>query len=188
MKQSTQTALIFCGILAVLLGGIAIAKRDTLFVSPFNMTSRVFADGGMLPSVYTCDGKNVSPPLSFKNVPKTAHSIVVLVEDLDIPRGEFVHWLLYNIDPRISIEEGVIPKDSNQGINSEGKATYTGPCPPPGKTHRYHFSAYAVQNTYNFVRTPDAKKLKSVMKWQVLAKSTLTASYTRTSVSSGETQ
>lgn len=182
MKQSTQTTLIFCGILAVLLGAIAFAKRDTLFVPQMTIASRAFANGGDIPKIYTCDGNNVTPPLSFSGVPKTAYGIVLFVEDLDVPRGGYVHWVVYGIDPRVSLDEGKLPEGSMQGLNSAGKAAYAGFCPPPGKTHRYQFTAYAVSNNYRFVNPPDMKKLKSVMKWQVLTKATMTGKYTRPSI------
>jgi Raf kinase inhibitor-like YbhB/YbcL family protein len=114
----------------------------------FILFSTAFADGDMIPVLYTADGQDISPPLSWSIYPGTS-SYVLICEDPDAPVGNWVHWVVYNIPDKVnSFEEGV-PGDStleccaNQGTNSWGSIGYGGPAPPSG-THRYFFRLYAL--------------------------------------------
>ncbi|HHF51397.1 MAG TPA: YbhB/YbcL family Raf kinase inhibitor-like protein, partial [Candidatus Aminicenantes bacterium] len=104
--------------------------------------SDVFDQGGMIPEKYTCDGDNISPPLSWDLVPEETKSIAVICDDPDAPVGTWVHWVVYNIPPEIKeLKENITPEremDNGgvQGMNDFKKIGYGGPCPPSG-THRY---------------------------------------------------
>lgn len=169
--------------MAIMIGIIVLAYIGISFVTPsFTLTSSAFADNGMIPADYTCDGEGKNPPLAFANVPANTKSIVLLVQDMDTKGGNFEHWLLYEIDPSAKvIESGAVPTGSIEGLNSDKKTGYVPLCPPSGKTHRYLFTAYASDKNYHFVKTPSADALKKVMKWQVLGKAELTGKYMRVS-------
>lgn len=108
------------------------------------ITSSAFQEGGNIPSKLTCDGANVNPPLHFDQVPVRAKSLALIVDDPDAPGGVFVHWLVWNIDPKTSdIAENSVPPNAVQGRNGFGKIGYGGPCPPSG-THSYYFRVYAL--------------------------------------------
>src|SRR3989338_8261866 len=95
----------------------------------------------MIPSVYTCQGQDISPALGIQNIPDGARSLVLIMDDPDAPMGTWDHWIVYNIPPMDRIAENSIP-----GIevkNSFEKLNYGGPCPPSG-THRYFFKLYAL--------------------------------------------
>ncbi|MCX7722324.1 MAG: YbhB/YbcL family Raf kinase inhibitor-like protein, partial [Verrucomicrobiae bacterium] len=114
------------------------------------VTSPAFQDGKPIPSKYTCDGEDVSPPLNWTNVPPEAKSLVLISDDPDAPVGTWVHWVLYDLPPTTAgLSEGVpksseLPNGAKQGINDFRRIGYGGPCPPPGKPHRYYFKLYAL--------------------------------------------
>ncbi len=112
-----------------------------------------FSQGGRIPNVYTCMGKDISPPLLWEDVPSLTQSFVLIADDPDAPLGTWVHWVVYNIPKSArSLPEGVPPIErlsdgTIQGKNDFGNIGYGGPCPPPGKPHRYFFALYAIDRT-----------------------------------------
>jgi Raf kinase inhibitor-like YbhB/YbcL family protein len=112
------------------------------------ITSSAFKDKQSLPIQFTCDGESISPPLEFNEVPTNAKSLVLLMEDPDVPRdlrpdGIWDHWVVYNIPPSVtSIEMGESPEGIG-GLNTGGKSGYSPACPPSGQ-HRYVFKLYAL--------------------------------------------
>ncbi|MFQ6085075.1 MAG: YbhB/YbcL family Raf kinase inhibitor-like protein [Candidatus Bathyarchaeia archaeon] len=121
------------------------------------LRSRDFEDGGNIPPEFTCDGEDVSPRLSWEDVPEKTRSFALSVTDPDAPRGEFIHWLVYDIPSDLrNIDRGGLPEGAKQVENDFMKKDYGGPCPPSG-THRYFFTLYALDtehlenvNRYNF--------------------------------------
>lgn len=160
---------------------IVLAYAGVSFVTPhFTLSSTAFTNNGSIPVAYSCDGDGKSPPLNFANVPTTAKSIVLTVQDLDSPKTNFVHWLVYDIDPLTTVvEAGALPTGSIEGLNSTNKTGYVPFCPDTG-THRYLFTAYASSINYRFVQAPTIDGLKKVMKWQVLEKAELVGKFART--------
>lgn len=112
------------------------------------LLSSAFFDGGSIPALYTCEGANVNPPLEFQDVPVTAKSLVLIMEDPDVPLSIrkdrlWIHWVVYNAPPETEfIKENSQPKGI-QGKGTGGKCLYQGPCPPDGE-HRYFFTLYAI--------------------------------------------
>lgn len=112
--------------------------------------SSAFETGEEMPDRYTCEGPDVSPPLSWSNPPRGTASFVLICEDPDAPGGTFTHWLLYGIPrTKTALPEGVeddatLAWGAAQGRNDFGNIGYGGPCPPMGTTHRYHFRLYAL--------------------------------------------
>jgi Raf kinase inhibitor-like YbhB/YbcL family protein len=108
------------------------------------LLSPAFDEGDMVPSLYTCEGDNISPPLVFEEIPKAAESLVLVVEDRDAPVRPWIHWLVFNIPPTTTEAlEGTVPEGGVEGICNGGTHGYEGPCPPTGE-HRYVFTLYAV--------------------------------------------
>lgn len=112
--------------------------------------SSAFREGEVIPVKYTCDGADLSPPLSWSDIPEGTKSFVIIADDPDAPIGTFTHWVIYDIPAKVrSLEEGV-PKtervgDAKQGLNDFGYVGYGGPCPPKGHGyHRYFFKVYAL--------------------------------------------
>ena len=117
--------------------------------STMKLESEAFAADGLIPSKYTCDGINISPPLSWSEPPGETQSFVLICDDPDAPMGTFVHWVLYNMPAHTRQLPEKLPSSAKltnlgvQGKNDFGKLGYGGPC-PPGGTHRYFFKLYAL--------------------------------------------
>lgn len=133
-----------------------------------NITSSAIAANGHILPEYTCSGDNVSPPLTFSEIPQNAKSLVLILDDPDAPGGTFTHWLLYNMSPAtLQLTENNPPITGDIGINDFGMPAYGGPCPPSG-THRYFFRLFALDT---MLRLPPAAKrdaLQAAMEGHVL--------------------
>lgn len=109
------------------------------------ITSSEFKNNGIIPVKYTCSGEGINPPFDFSEIPSTARSLTLIVEDPDAPSGMFTHWVLFNVPSSVTqIRENQVPQNCLQGMTDFGKTGYGGPCPPPGKSHRYFFRLYAI--------------------------------------------
>ena len=151
------------------------------------LTSPAFLHEGLIPTKYSCDGANISPTLSIAGVPKEARSLVLIMDDPDVPKalrrdGVFDHWTLYNIPPTTTLfEEGGLL--GTAGANGRGDAKYTGPCPPQEyqpTMHRYFFRLYALDvPTLQFAKLPTKKDLLAAMEGHVIATTELMGTYDR---------
>ncbi len=109
-----------------------------------------FLKGGRIPIIYTCMGKDISPPILWEDVPEDTSSFALIAYDPDAPGGTWIHWVIYNIPSTVrSLPEGLpakakLPDGTMQGRNDFGNIGYGGPCPPSGKPHRYFFTLYAI--------------------------------------------
>lgn len=142
------------------------------------LTSSDFQDGGQIPVNCTCDGKDISPELTWSEFPSETKSFAILCNDPDAPGGRWVHWLVVNIPPDInSFPKGLVMDDHGLEIeNSFGKTEYGGPCPPSGE-HRYIFTVYAldIQGLTNVNRADFEKQIAD----SVIDSATLTGLYSR---------
>lgn len=139
--------------------------------------SPAFSHEGNIPSKYTCDGKNVSPPLHISGVPAGAASLALVVEDPDAPSGTFIHWVVYNIPVKVeavheNTEPGIV------GRNDFDKTVYGGPCPPSG-THRYFFKLYALDRELDLTPGRSKPELDEAMKDHIIAQAELIGLYSR---------
>jgi Raf kinase inhibitor-like YbhB/YbcL family protein len=145
----------------------------------FALSSQAFEPGGLIPSKYTCDAENISPPLSILGIPKKAESLVLIVDDPDAPAGTWNHWLVWNITPSVeSIMENGIPEGGVQGKNDFGNDEYGGPCPPSG-THRYFFRLYALDEKLNLESSSSREQLDFAMEGHILKETSLMGKYSR---------
>ena len=166
---------ITASISAVLLAAIASFAAGG---ARMKITSSAFQQGGNIPSKFSCDGANTSPPLQISDVPPEAKSLVLIVDDPDAPGGLFTHWAVWNISPQTStIAEGSTPKGV-QGTNDFGKSGYGGPCPPSG-THRYYFRIFALDRELDLPSGAKRSQLDAAMKGHVIAKGELMGRYAR---------
>ncbi len=142
------------------------------------IASSAFQQNGNIPSKFTCDGSNASPPLQISGVPSEAKSLVLIADDPDAPNGLFTHWLVWNIPSRTnSIAEGSAPKGVH-GTNDFGKSGYGGPCPPSG-THRYYFRIFALDRELALPSGAKRSQLEAAMKGHVIAKGELVGRYVK---------
>ncbi len=153
--------------------------------SNFQLTSDAFKSGEPIPSLYTCDGGNVSPPLSWSGEPQKTVTFAVIVDDPDAPAGVFTHWVLFNLPADIhNLPQGVpntetLDNGAVQGQNSGGKIGYTGPCPPQG-THRYRFFLYALDTSLNLKPDVSKQKVQDAMQGNILGQAQILGTYQRT--------
>lgn len=148
------------------------------------ITSPVFQEGGEIPFDHTCDGANVSPPLQWTDVPQGTQSLALIADDPDAPRGDWVHWVFYDLPPETSellfavpdIEK--IPSGGTHGRTDFGTIGYHGPCPPRGE-HRYFFKIYALNTRLHLKPGATKKELLQAMQGHVLAEGQLMGTYQR---------
>jgi Raf kinase inhibitor-like YbhB/YbcL family protein len=145
------------------------------------LTSLAFEEGGTIPTLYTCDGADLSPPLQWKRVPKEAKGLTLLMEDPDASGGTFVHWTWFQSGTDTeAIPEGQPPVHAQEGKNSFGKDFYRGPCPPKGdKPHRYQFILYALRERPDLKKGASAADVRDEVKKLALARGVLTGTFGR---------
>jgi Raf kinase inhibitor-like YbhB/YbcL family protein len=147
-----------------------------------------FKNQGEIPKKFTCDGEDISPALSWSNVPSDTKSLVLIIDDPDAPdpanpKTTWVHWLLYNIPVNVNgLSEGVkkenLPKGILEGLNDWKRTEYGGPCPPIGK-HRYFHKLYALDVVLPDLGHPIKAKLEKSMESHVILKAELIGLYQR---------
>jgi Raf kinase inhibitor-like YbhB/YbcL family protein len=148
------------------------------------VTSSAFEEGGMIPSKYTCDGADVSPPLQWDTVPEGTKSVALISDDPDAPVGTWVHWVLFNW-PADSNEiaenippDKILPNGAKQGITGFRRIGYGGPC-PPGGTHRYFFKIYALDIMLDLDAGADKSALLEAIEGHILGQGQLRGRYKR---------
>ncbi len=145
----------------------------------FKISSPAFENNGHIPPKYTCDGVNVNPPLKIENVPPDTKSLALIFDDVDAPRGSYVHWILWNIDPTIKeIKENSVPEGGVQGTNDFKKRSYGGPC-PPRRVHKYVFKIFALDTLLNLNPNFTKKDLEKALEGHIISQTQLMGLYKR---------
>jgi Raf kinase inhibitor-like YbhB/YbcL family protein len=149
------------------------------------ITSPAFQSGQTIPAKYTCEGADTSPPVQWSGVPAEAKSLSLICDDPDAPVGTWVHWVLYDL-PVTTAEltekmsaSDKLPNGAKQGLNDFKRVGYGGPCPPPGKPHRYYFKLYALDSVLGLKPRSTKKDLLRAMEGHILAEAQLTGTYQR---------
>ncbi|MBF0503937.1 MAG: YbhB/YbcL family Raf kinase inhibitor-like protein [Candidatus Omnitrophica bacterium] len=168
-------ACIFIGLLLP-----ALATPSSAQGNNFQLISPSFSNNGDIPKQYTCEGGDVNPPLTFKNVPSAAKSLVLTVSDPDAPEGTWSHWVVYNISPNMTD----IIKNTNpgtEGLNDFGKYAYGGPCPPNERPHHYIFRLFAL-NTFLIINEgPTLNEVERAIKGHIISETKLVGIYQKSS-------
>jgi Raf kinase inhibitor-like YbhB/YbcL family protein len=170
---SNPVILIF--LLAVFSGCIAGHKEENI-MEKISISIDAFSAGDSIPDEYTCKGKNVSPAISWSGVTASTKSLALIMDDPDAPGGTFVHWVLFNIPAEMkNLSKGIpetkiLPDGSRQGKTDFDRMGYDGPCPPPGKPHRYYFRIYALDKIIDLQPGATRAELEKEMKGHILAK------------------
>lgn len=149
------------------------------------LTSAAFSGGAAIPKRFTCDGEDVSPPLSWSEPPGGTQSIVLIADDPDAPSGTWTHWVIWNIPTGShQLPEGVPKTETLDGGAAQGRSDfkrigYGGPCPPPGKPHRYFFKLYALNSRLDLRPGSSKQDLEQALGRHVLAQAQLIGTYQR---------
>jgi len=148
------------------------------------ITSTAFEHEGMIPVKYTCDGADVSPPLTWAGLPSSTKALALICDDPDAPMGTWVHWVYYDIPSDITgLPEKMTNEDhpaqgGTQGVSDFRRTGYGGPC-PPGGTHRYYFKLYALDSMLNLPAKVTKKQLLKAMEGHILDMTELMGTYKR---------
>ncbi len=179
-RQEIRYTFIFFILLTLMMYSFSIASgKEAKKMGEFKITSSAFDHEGNIPSRFTCDGLDINPQLKIENVPPSAKSLALIVDDPDAPSKTWVHWVAWNIDPKIvEIKENSVPKGAVQGINDFRKHNYGGPCPPSG-THRYYFKLYALDTVLDLGNHAEKPDLEKAMKGHIIAQTELMGKYKR---------
>ena len=149
----------------------------------FQIDSPAFKDQEKIPAKYTCDGEGISPPLVWTEIPKGTKSFALISDDPDAPAGTWVHWVLYDLpENNTQLQEGVeksetLPMGAKQGMTDFKEVGYGPPCPPPGKSHRYFFKLYALNQPLSLPPKATKAELLVAMNGHVLAHAELAGLY-----------
>ena len=150
------------------------------------LKSSAFDNGGTIPSRYTCEGEDISPPLTWTGVPDAAHSLVLIIDDPDAPDPKapqmtWVHWVLCNIPPQVSgLPEAIDTKQLSpgtvEGLNDWKRVGYGGPCPPIGR-HRYFHKLYALDTSLDGLHKPTKATVEAAMEGHIIAQAEFMGTY-----------
>jgi Raf kinase inhibitor-like YbhB/YbcL family protein len=153
-------------------------SQEELKMDKMDIESTAFKKGQPIPKKYTCEGVDVSPPITIRNVPSEAQSLTLIVDDPDAPMGTFDHWIAWNISPQTTaLSEGAeVP---NQGRNGFRDTRYRGPCPPSGKPHRYFFKLYALDTILSLPEGSSKAQVEKAMQGHILEKAEFYGTYQR---------
>lgn len=167
----------------------ALAAGASVALKPPNgnmqLTSTAFQNGRPIPEQYTCDGKNISPPLKWSGAPSGTKSFVLICDDPDAPSGDWTHWMVYDLPAAATELPEAAPKfqyiagNAKQGLNDFRQLGYGGPCPPPGKPHRYFFRLAALDAMLGIQPGASKKDVQEAMAKHVLAQTELMGTYQR---------
>ena len=180
MGRLGRNALLAAALAAAITAAAAAAREE----GNMRISSTAFSNQGAIPAVYTCEGKDISPPLAWSDLPAGSKSLALIVDDPDAPdpaapKMTWVHWILYNLPASNGgLPEGVkaLPTGAREGLNDWKKTGYGGPCPPIGR-HRYFPKLYALDIVLPDLKRPTKAKLEEAMKGHVIGETQLMGTY-----------
>lgn len=145
------------------------------------LSSTAFSAGGKIPDIYSCNGKDVTPDLTWSAAPVGTKSFALIVDDPDAPSGAWTHWVLFNIPASVTelAANAPVPEGALAGNNSWGRAKYNGPCPPYDKIHRYNFKLYALDTLLKLPVGASAAQVMSASEHHILGQVKLIGEYER---------
>ena len=173
-----QRALIPVLLICILMPATLMSK-EVKRVSHLTIFSPSFAHKAEIPQRYTCDGRDITPPLTIDSAPAGTQSLALIMFDPDAPVGIWTHWVLWNIPPNTrELKENQLPAGAIQGTNSWKRTGYGGPCPPSG-SHRYFFMLYALDTTLKLAPGTTKADLERAMEGHIIARAELMGTYRR---------
>jgi Raf kinase inhibitor-like YbhB/YbcL family protein len=180
LRRLSYVALIAVALIATMTAMPALAREE----GSMRITSTAFTHQGAIPTIYTCEGKDISPPLAWTDIPAGTKSLTLVVDDPDAPdpvapKMTWVHWVLYNLPiANGGLSEGVktLPEGTKEGVNDWKRTGYGGPCPPIGR-HRYFHKLYALDVVLEDLKHPTKAKLEEAMKGHMIGEAQLMGTY-----------
>ncbi len=180
MERASYHGLTAVTFIAIVTAAAALAREE----GAMRITSTAFTNQGAIPALYTCEGKDISPPLAWTDLPAGTKGLALIVDDPDAPdpaapKMTWVHWVLYNLPPTSDgLSEGVkaLPTGTKEGVNDWKRTGYGGPCPPIGR-HRYFHKLYALDIVLPDLKHPTKAKLEEAMKGHLIGEAQLMGTY-----------
>ncbi len=175
------------GLLSILAAPMLFGRAREEGRMAFSLTSSAFKEGAAVPVKYTCDGPDLSPPLTWSGAPQGTAAFALIADDPDAPAGTWVHWVLYDLPPSVSELPENVPKTEApgnlagalQGKNDFRRSGYGGPCPPPGPAHRYFFKLYALDAKLRLKGGASKQDVERAVQGHVLGTAQLMGTYAR---------
>jgi Raf kinase inhibitor-like YbhB/YbcL family protein len=185
VPRKTSIRLILFSFFLLLFLAVTPSGQEEAQAMALQLTTSAFLSQGTIPKKFTCDGPDVSPPLAWSGAPQGTQSFALIMDDPDAPVGTWVHWVLYDLPGDTKeLPEGVPKQEQHsngarQGRNDFRKIGYGGPCPPPGKPHRYFFKLYALDKKLDLKAGASKAEAESAMQGHILAQAELIGRYGR---------
>jgi len=182
MKKKLGVFFIVTILIIILIVGCTnqnkIDEKEETQIGDISLTSSAFKNGGNIPIKYTCDGDDITPPLSFNNIPEGTESLVLILDDPDAAGDDpWAHWIVFNIPADITgFDENEGPR-YYIGKNSWGDIAYGGPCPPLGEEHRYYFLLYAVDLELDLLDGASRQEVDDAMTGHIIGQTSLMGRY-----------
>ena len=186
-RGRARALTIFSTVMLALAAGLcaAVGRAAKDSVGKVELKSPAFAPGGTIPVQFTCSGADISPPLAWSPPPQGTRTFALIMDDPDAPGGTWSHWVVYNLLPstrqlpQAAPQGDTIAGGGEQGLNDFHKIGYGGPCPPPGKPHRYFFRIYALDTMLDLLAPAQRKDILASMKDHLLAQGELMGTFGR---------
>ena len=189
-RTRTGNARNLAALLILLAASVAIVVKSNPSAEgrsamPFSIKSSAFDSGAEIPKKFTCDAADVSPALEWSGAPAKTITLAIVMDDPDAPAGTWVHWMLWNLSVSAhSLPEGVAKREqlddgTRQGRNDFRKIGYNGPCPPPGKAHRYFFRLYALDAKLDLAPGATRQEIDAAMKGHTLGEAEYMGTFRR---------
>jgi len=182
-RDPSKLAYLSLALTLLLPGAVSVIAKDAS--AKLELTTTAFRPGGTIPQPFTCSGANVSPTLAWNNPPSGTQSFALIVDDPDAPAGTWVHWVVFNLQSTARQLPEHVPSGETlagggkQGLNDFPENGYGGPCPPPGKPHRYYFHLYALDTVLALHAPVHRQDVDSAMKGHILAQAELMGKFGR---------
>jgi Raf kinase inhibitor-like YbhB/YbcL family protein len=179
-----RVVLLAAVVMAVFAANAAYPKEEATKMT-IQIASPAFKEGQPIPKRHTCEGPDLSPALEWTGVPEGSKSLALICDDPDAPMGTWVHWVLFNLPPHAKglaenvAKKPVLDNGAKQGVSDFKRPGYGGPCPPPGKPHRYYFKLYALDAMLDLKEGAKKKDLEKAMEGHILAQGQLMGTYQR---------
>jgi Raf kinase inhibitor-like YbhB/YbcL family protein len=180
MSRLSRPTLMAAVLTVTVTAAAALAREE----GNMHISSTAFSNQTAIPALYTCEGKDISPPMAWSDIPASTKSLALIVDDPDAPdpaapKMTWVHWVLYNLPPTSDgLPESVktLPVGTKEGVNDWKRIGYGGPCPPIGR-HRYFHKLYALDTVLPDLKQPTKSKLEEAMKGHVIGEAQLMGTY-----------
>lgn len=166
---------------ALVISTTCLAKESSTAINKMTFSTNAFSNNMAIPVLYTCDGKDISPQISWAKSPENTSAFAIIMKDIDAPGGTFYHWGIYNIPAAVTTltAGAATPTGANVAQNNFEKSAYNGPCPPKGSAHTYVFTVYALDSQIKLANNASGQDLEKALQGHILDQAEFRGVYSR---------